>query len=70
MRLFILIFCLLFISPLIVADAYQDYIDRYSPMAVEQQKAYAIPASITLAQGLLESAAGRRSPHAATTISA
>ena len=59
MRLFILIFCLLFISPLIVADAYQDYIDRYSPMAVEQQKAYAIPASITLAQGLLESAAGR-----------
>lgn len=37
---------------------YRDYIDRYGAMAVEQQKAYGIPASITLAQGLLESAAG------------
>ena len=42
-----------------LADAYQDYIDRYAPMAVEQQLAHGIPASITLAQGLLESAAGR-----------
>ena len=41
------------------ADVYEDYIDRYSGMAVEQMKAYGIPASITLAQGLLESAAGR-----------
>lgn len=34
------------------------YIETYSRMAVEQQKKYGIPASITLAQGLLESAAG------------
>lgn len=40
-------------------DAYRDYIDQYAQMAIEQQEAYRIPASITLAQGLLESAAGR-----------
>jgi len=34
------------------------YIETYSRMAVEQQKKYGIPASITLAQGILESAAG------------
>lgn len=41
------------------ANAYEDYILKYSPMAVEQMRLYGIPASITLAQGLLESAAGR-----------
>ena len=40
-------------------DAYSAYIARYSSMAVEQMKQYGIPASITLAQGLLESDAGR-----------
>ncbi len=38
---------------------YKEYIETYSDMAIEQQKEYGIPASITLAQGLLESAAGR-----------
>lgn len=42
-----------------VKDAYSDYISRYSGLAVEQMKKYGIPASITLAQGLLESDAGR-----------
>ncbi len=42
-------------------DVYNDYISTYSDMAVEQQLSYGIPASITLAQGLLESAAGRSS---------
>jgi len=42
-------------------DAYSDYISRYAGMAVEQMKQYGIPASITLAQGLLESDAGRSS---------
>ncbi len=37
---------------------YVDYIDKYSDMAVEQMKQHKIPASITLAQGLLESGAG------------
>lgn len=41
------------------ADRYDDYIERYAPLATEQQERYGIPASITLAQGLLESAAGR-----------
>lgn len=41
------------------ADVYREYIDTYSEMAVEQQQRHGIPASITLAQGLLESAAGR-----------
>jgi LysM repeat protein len=38
---------------------YSAYIDNYSDMAVDQMKKYKIPASITLAQGLLESGAGR-----------
>lgn len=38
--------------------AYLDYIVKYSEVAVEQQALHKIPASITLAQGLLESAAG------------
>ena len=42
-----------------VNNAYLDYIKNYSPIAVEQQKLHRIPASIKLAQGLLESAAGR-----------
>ncbi len=39
--------------------AYQAYIDQYKDLAVEQMLRYNIPASITLAQGLLESGAGR-----------
>lgn len=41
------------------ANYYEEYIQRYADMAVEQMNLYGIPASITLAQGLLESAAGR-----------
>lgn len=37
---------------------YEAYIARYSPIAVRHMKEYKIPASITLAQGLLESASG------------
>jgi len=40
-------------------DAFPAYIAKYNAMAVEQMKKYGIPASITLAQGLLESDAGR-----------
>lgn len=39
--------------------AYEDYIRQYHKIAVEEMKRYHIPASITLAQGLLESGAGR-----------
>lgn len=37
---------------------YQQYIEKYKDMAIEQMRRYGIPASITLAQGLLESGAG------------
>lgn len=37
---------------------YVDYIDKYKDLAIEQMKEHKIPASITLAQGLLESGAG------------
>ena len=37
---------------------YVTYIDKYKDLAIEQMKEHKIPASITLAQGLLESGAG------------
>ena len=40
-------------------QAYWSYIDKYKDWAIEQMNQYHIPASITLAQGLLESNAGR-----------
>ena len=40
-------------------SAYQQYIDQYKDLAIEQMKRYGIPASITLAQGVFESGAGR-----------
>lgn len=49
------------VDPAIVAEKnriVQDYIKRYAPVAIEEMKEYGIPASITLAQGLLESNAG------------
>lgn len=39
-------------------SAYQQYIDKYKDAAIEQMHRYHIPASITLAQALLESGAG------------
>lgn len=38
---------------------YQQYINQYKDIAIEQMQRWKIPASITLAQGLLESGAGR-----------
>lgn len=40
-------------------QAYWEYIEKYRSMAQDQMMRHRIPASITLAQGLLESAAGR-----------
>ena len=37
---------------------YQNYIDKYKDLAIEGMLKYKVPASITLAQGLLESGAG------------
>lgn len=41
------------------SQSYDNYIKKYKDIAIEQQKKHGIPASITLAQGLLESAAGQ-----------
>lgn len=38
--------------------SYLRYVDKYSGLAIRHQQKYKIPASITLAQGLLESGAG------------
>ena len=39
--------------------AYEDYIEKYRDLAIKEMKRHHIPASITLAQGLLESGAGK-----------
>ena len=41
-----------------VNAAYQAYIEQYRHIAIEQQRKHGIPASITMAQAILESAAG------------
>ncbi len=55
----ILSLCVFVASARTTDDTYLEYINKYSELAVDQQTQYGIPASITLAQGLLESAAGR-----------
>ena len=42
-----------------LSASYLAYIDRYKELAIRHQQEFGIPASITLAQGLLESRAGR-----------
>jgi hypothetical protein len=39
--------------------SYEAYIEQYRHLAIEQQRLHAIPAAITMAQALLESAAGK-----------
>ena len=40
-------------------ERYQQYIDQYKDIAIEQMKRWGVPASITLAQGIFESGAGQ-----------
>ncbi len=64
-RSFFYIFLLSLLSQMAFSQAiswnstYQSYFDQYADVAVQQMKKYGIPASITLAQGVLESGAGR-----------
>lgn len=46
-------------SPIGAQNAYNRYIEQYKDIAIEQMQKWKVPASITLAQGLLESAAGQ-----------
>ena len=41
-----------------MANSTQQYINQYAEYAMEQMRRYGIPASITLAQGLVESGNG------------
>ena len=51
--------CSLSVQAQIRNKQYEDYIKKYRDIAVQEMKRYHIPASITLAQGLLESGAGQ-----------
>ena len=55
----VLISCCLAIQAQTRNKQYEDYIKKYRELAVDEMKKYHIPASITLAQGLLESGAGQ-----------
>lgn len=60
----VLVFLFLSFSSVAFAQEQQSevvikYIERYKKIAIEEMKQYGIPASITLAQGILESNAGR-----------
>ena len=59
--IFTVLTCLsLSVKPLLAAkSAPESYVDTWSSTAVQQMLAHKIPASITLAQGILESGAGR-----------
>ena len=56
--LLILLFCTIGSKAQKQNSTYQSYIQNYSSMAIDQMNRYGIPASITLAQGLLESGGG------------
>ena len=51
---------LLFLTTVLAARSHQEiYIEKYASIAVEEMYRSGVPASITLAQGLLESGYGR-----------
>lgn len=60
-RTFLLMLAVILTTPCLAQSAVdiQEYIRLYSQAALDQERAYGIPASITLAQGILESGAGK-----------
>ena len=64
MKRFVLLLLSVLVSSVSIAQmrwnqAYQQYINQYKDLAIHEMLRYGIPASITLAQGLFESSAGR-----------
>lgn len=62
MKKYLLILCALMSSVLTfgaVSETYMGYVQFWRAEAIRQQQTYGVPAAITLAQGLLESAAGQ-----------
>jgi len=58
-RLFVTIsFCLFFVA-VFAQNVREDYIRRYAPLAIEEMKRSGVPASIKMAQAILESGDGR-----------
>ena len=53
------VFSAFFASAQTKHQRYLDYIDRYKQIALQSERDYGVPASITLAQGLLESYVGQ-----------
>lgn len=58
-RVLILVLAILLLPQNPVADPRQEYIEKYASLAVSEMRRTGVPASITLAQGLVESGAGR-----------
>lgn len=58
LTLLISLLCVIGISAQVQNPAYIAYIQKWRMAALQQEKAYHIPAAITMAQGLLESGAG------------
>lgn len=59
LSIMLFVFCLAGRGQMRPNSAYKNYISQYKDLAIEQMLKYHIPASITLAQGLFESAAGQ-----------
>lgn len=57
-RIFIILFCTWFNCLSAQEMSREDYIAKYKDLAIDELNLYAIPASITLAQGILESQNG------------
>jgi hypothetical protein len=58
-KVILTLFCALLAFTLGAQSVQQQYIDKYAPVAVAEMHRSGVPASITLAQGLLESGFGR-----------
>ena len=57
--LFFALFCAISASAQTKQQRYLDYIERYKAIALQGERDYGVPASITLAQGLLEGYVGQ-----------